>query len=80
MRDNASENWGRLLEFCDPDNHLHRPIIPMDMLKSNGLVDVPADAGKGFGIFEELHGLNSGTELSQKLSAELITVRSDLND
>jgi putative DNA primase/helicase len=36
VRDSASENWGRLLEFCDPDGHLHRPVIPMEMLKGSG--------------------------------------------
>jgi len=31
------------------------------------MVDVPADAGKGFGLFEKLHGHNSGAQLSEAL-------------
>jgi hypothetical protein len=36
VRDSASENWGRLLEFADPDSHLHRLVIPMEMMKGSG--------------------------------------------
>lgn len=36
VRDSASENWGRLLEFCDPDGCLHRWVMPMEMLKGSG--------------------------------------------
>lgn len=31
------------------------------------LVDVPADAGKGLGLFEQLHGHHSGAQLSEAL-------------
>src|SRR5260364_372212 len=33
VRDAASENWGRLLEFRDADGHLHRWSMPMSLLK-----------------------------------------------
>lgn len=33
------------------------------------LADVPADAGKGHGIFETLHGFNSGAALAEHLNA-----------
>jgi putative DNA primase/helicase len=31
------------------------------------LIDIPADAGAGFGIFEQLHGKANGADLSQQL-------------
>lgn len=51
VRDKDSENWGRLLEFCDPDGTLHTWAMPMEMLKGNG---------------EELRGtlLRSGLEIA----------------
>ncbi len=36
LRDKASENWGRLLEFYDSDKHLHTWAMPMEMLKGSG--------------------------------------------
>ena len=35
-RDNASENWGRLLELTDADGQVHRWAMPMEMLKGSG--------------------------------------------
>ena len=50
-----------------------------DMIRQSGqmvragqlvrVVDIPADAGAGLGMFEELHGLSSGAELSRTLCA-----------
>jgi uncharacterized protein (DUF927 family) len=31
------------------------------------VIDIPADAGKGFGIFDTLHGFRSGAELADQL-------------
>ncbi len=36
IRDNHSENWGRLLEFYDADGQLHTWAMPMEMLKGSG--------------------------------------------
>lgn len=36
VRDKASENWGRLLEFSDADGNLHTWAMPMEMLKGGG--------------------------------------------
>ncbi len=36
VRDRASENWGRLLEFMDADGNLHTWAMPMEMLKGGG--------------------------------------------
>ncbi len=36
VRDSASENWGRLLEFQDSDGVIHRWSMPMEILKGNG--------------------------------------------
>lgn len=36
VRDKASENWGKLLEFKDADGSLHQWLMPMEMLKGNG--------------------------------------------
>lgn len=36
VRDYASENWGRLLTFCDTDGQLHSWVMPMEMLKGGG--------------------------------------------
>ncbi|SAK50718.1 inner membrane protein [Caballeronia pedi] len=36
VRDRASENWGRLLEWRDADNHPHVWAMPMEMLRSDG--------------------------------------------
>ncbi|WP_250438649.1 DUF927 domain-containing protein [Caballeronia sp. AZ1_KS37] len=36
VRDRASENWGRLLEWSDADDHPHRWAMPMEMLRSDG--------------------------------------------
>lgn len=36
IRDGYSENWGRLLEFCDADGQLHTWAMPMEMLKGSG--------------------------------------------
>ncbi|CAG9269367.1 DUF927 domain-containing protein [Paraburkholderia caribensis] len=36
VRDRASENWGRLLEWTDADNHPHVWAMPMEMLRSDG--------------------------------------------
>jgi putative DNA primase/helicase len=36
LRDNASENWGRLLEFADADGQKHVWGMPMEMLKGSG--------------------------------------------
>lgn len=36
-RDNLSENWGRVVEFSDPDSVHHRWVIPMEMLAADGL-------------------------------------------
>lgn len=36
VRDKASENWGRLLEFVDADGNLHTWAMPMEMLKGGG--------------------------------------------
>lgn len=35
-RDASGENWGRLLEFKDPDGALHRWAMPMNMLRGDG--------------------------------------------
>lgn len=35
VRDKASENWGRLLEFQDADGNLHTWSMPMEMLKGS---------------------------------------------
>lgn len=35
-RDASGENWGRLLEFKDPDGVLHRWAMPMNMLRGDG--------------------------------------------
>ena len=50
-----------------------------DMIRQSGqmvragqlvrVVDIPADAGAGLGMFEELHGFSSGAELSRNLCA-----------
>jgi putative DNA primase/helicase len=36
VRDRASENWGRLLEWEDADGHPHVWAMPMEMLRSDG--------------------------------------------
>ncbi|WP_250478695.1 MULTISPECIES: DUF927 domain-containing protein [unclassified Caballeronia] len=36
VRDRASENWGRLLEWKDADDHPHVWAMPMEMLRSDG--------------------------------------------
>ncbi|MDR5803459.1 DUF927 domain-containing protein [Caballeronia sp. LZ001] len=36
VRDRASENWGRLLEWTDADDHPHVWAMPMEMLRSDG--------------------------------------------
>ncbi|RQS00230.1 DUF927 domain-containing protein [Burkholderia sp. Bp8991] len=36
VRDRASENWGRLLEWNDADGHPHVWAMPMEMLRSDG--------------------------------------------
>ncbi|MGF6664845.1 putative DNA primase/helicase [Paraburkholderia atlantica] len=36
VRDRASENWGRLLEWNDADRHPHVWALPMEMLRSDG--------------------------------------------
>ncbi|MFM0136837.1 DUF927 domain-containing protein [Caballeronia grimmiae] len=36
VRDRASENWGRLLEWTDADGHPHVWAMPMEMLRSDG--------------------------------------------
>ncbi|WP_250520688.1 DUF927 domain-containing protein [Caballeronia sp. NCTM1] len=36
VRDRASENWGRLLEWEDADDHPHVWAMPMEMLRSDG--------------------------------------------
>ncbi len=36
VRDRASENWGRLLEWSDADGHPHVWAMPMEMLRSDG--------------------------------------------
>ncbi|VVE01606.1 DUF927 domain-containing protein [Pandoraea terrigena] len=36
VRDRASENWGRLLEWHDADGHPHVWAMPMEMLRSDG--------------------------------------------
>ncbi len=36
VRDKSSENWGRLLEFYDPDGELHIWPMPMEILKGGG--------------------------------------------
>lgn len=36
VRDKASENWGRLLEFLDADGKVHVWAMPMEMLKGSG--------------------------------------------
>lgn len=36
VRDKDNENWGRLLEFRDLDNHLHEWILPMSMMARDG--------------------------------------------
>ncbi|MEM5364848.1 DUF927 domain-containing protein [Paraburkholderia azotifigens] len=36
VRDRASENWGRLLEWADADDHPHVWGMPMEMLRSDG--------------------------------------------
>jgi putative DNA primase/helicase len=36
VRDRASENWGRLLEWQDADGHPHVWAMPMEMLRSDG--------------------------------------------
>lgn len=36
VRDRASENWGRLLEWKDADGHPHVWAMPMEMLRSDG--------------------------------------------
>ena len=35
VRDNASSNWGLLVEWNDPDNVLHREALPLESLSSN---------------------------------------------
>lgn len=35
-RDTAQSEWGRLLEFTDPDRHLHRWAMPCELLAGNG--------------------------------------------
>lgn len=35
-RDANGENWGRLLEFTDPDGVLHRWAMPMNLLRGDG--------------------------------------------
>ncbi len=36
VRDKYSEQWGRLLEFTDPDGQIHCWAMPMEMLKGSG--------------------------------------------
>lgn len=36
VRDQGSENWGRLLAFRDADQHLHTWAMPMEMLRGSG--------------------------------------------
>lgn len=35
-RDATNENWGRLMEFTDPDGTLHRWAMPMNLLRGDG--------------------------------------------
>lgn len=36
VRDNGSENWGRLLEWTDPDGHHHSWAMPSQLLQADG--------------------------------------------
>lgn len=47
------------------DNKSKRPTAGQQIR----IVDVPADAGKGHGLFEDLHGLESGKALSKQIVA-----------
>ncbi|WP_429497443.1 DUF927 domain-containing protein [Robbsia andropogonis] len=45
VRDRASENWGRLLEWKDADNHPHVWALPMEMLRADG-ADMRGELGR----------------------------------
>lgn len=46
-RDNTGNDWGRLLEWTDPDGRTHRKALPMELFQSDGLAlrEILANAG-----------------------------------
>ncbi len=59
-RDKSSEQWGRLLEFTDADQQVHRWAMPMEMLKGSG------DELRGELLRQGLH-ITSSTKLRHYL-------------
>lgn len=49
-RDHKNENHGRILEFCDIDNHKHQWTMPMDLLAGEGMKILGALLNQGLKI------------------------------
>lgn len=49
-RDEDSENWGRVLEFQDPDQKTHQYAVPMELLRGEGTEVIGALLSRGLQI------------------------------
>lgn len=47
-RNTGNEQWGRFVEVTDPDSHVHKFALPMDMLAGHSADYLGLLAGKGF--------------------------------
>ena len=71
--ESVRSQW-RTLMLSSAENTLAQYISetgrPVKAGQSVRLIDIPADPGSGFGLFENLHGFNSGSEFSEALKEQ----------